>query len=45
MLIKDIFAFYQNDYKMQQIHGRIRRYCSSFKEGYSAFIGVIPHEE
>ena len=29
------FAIFQNDCRMQQIHGRIRRFCSSFKDGYS----------
>ena len=38
-------AIFQNDYRMQQIHGRIRRFCSSFKDGYSASFGALPHEE
>lgn len=39
------FAIFQNDCRMQQIHGRIRRFCSSFKDGYSTSFGAFPHEE
>ncbi|KAJ7363410.1 hypothetical protein OS493_009562 [Desmophyllum pertusum] len=35
----------KNDSRMQEIHGRIQRFCSAFKDGHSTSFGVFLHEE